>query len=511
MKSAGSRGFISLRRAGSACWPFHKCVYLGIPASETNPVSPPVNSSSRLAWTSSFFLAVAIFYAPLAYGCTRPDMLPPLFGLLLAAIVTGVISLFAENRLPAPRLALVCVTALLLQGWWLTWKPVFPSMVSESGGLIWTSWENIRRLSFDSMVLTTFSLGAFIVLCGILSQPKPRRFLLLAVALSGTLISVIGDVLKIVGDPLMRYVWAPQEIYWNDFALFRYHGNAGAFLNLAWPLILAFTRRAYTPTIGQGRRIVWTLASLACGTALFLNASKVALVIGLLILPWPFATRLGRLDRKALIFLGFGCLLLVAAGLVVSSRFVQESAFERMTNAGEVSGSFGGRTAAYRQYVEALPEVGAFGFGPGLFQLAFPYQASPLGNFNVGLREYAHEDYLQTVLEWGWCGALWWTLLVGVGLYRAIRTYSRRELFASKTERHLLLGAILGICATLAESLIDFPLQIASIRLFFLVLLALCWISPELLAIPQPAPAPRRRYRLPIPADLALESKVQRI
>ena len=35
-----------------------------------------VNIYSRIAAVSTFFLAVALFYAPLAYGSTRPDMLP---------------------------------------------------------------------------------------------------------------------------------------------------------------------------------------------------------------------------------------------------------------------------------------------------------------------------------------------------------------------------------------------------------------------------------------------------
>ena len=128
----------------------------------------------------------------------------------------------------------------------------------------------------------------------------------------------------------------------------------------------------------------------------------------------------------------------------------------------------------------------------------------------AAVRDYAHEDYLQTVLEWGWLGALWWTLLVAGGLYRAIRTYARRELFTSKTERHLLLGALLGVCGTLAHALVDFPLQIPSIRLFFLLLLALCWASPQLLTIPPKDPA-RKRYRLPIPsAELIKTSSLSR-
>lgn len=464
----------------------------------------PVNVSSRVAWIGAFLMAVALFYAPLAYGCTRPEMLPVLYGLLGAFIVAGLAGFWADRRFNSvPRLALFCVLALLIQGWWMTGNPIFSSIVSASGGMVDTTEENIRRLSFDSMVLTSFSLVSFLVLCGLMTQARPRRFILLAAALSGTVVCLLGDVLKIAGEPLMRYFWTATDLSWNNFALYAYQGNAGAFLNLVWPLILVFTRRAYTPTVSTGRRVLWTIGTVACGAALFLNASKAALVIGLLILPWPFLSRMRRMRRKYVVLLGAGTLLLVVAGLVSSEHFVRETAFQRMTNTREVAESWGGRVEAYRQYVNALPTVGAFGLGPGLFQLAFPYQESPLGMRTVGLREFAHEDYLQTVLEWGWAGTALWSLLAAGGIYRAIRSYAQRTRFTSKTERHLLLAALLGVGGTLTQALIDFPLQIASIRLFFLVLLALCWASPHLLEKPVSVKKPRRRYRLPIPAEVA--------
>ena len=470
-----------------------------------------MNFSSRIAGASAFFLAVALFYAPLAYGCTRPETLPMLFALLIASIVAGVISFAANRRWPdIPRLVLVCVTAILFQGWWMTCNPVFPSLVSANGGVLNTTLEYIRRFSFDSMVVTSLTLGAFVVLCEIFGNANLRRFILLAAAISGILISVVGIVLKLSGEPLMHYFWKPSDMDWNDFALYRYHGNAGAFLNLVWPLILVFTRRAYTPTVSYIKKLVWTLCTLACAAALFLNASKAALVIGLLILPWPFLTKLTRLKAKVLFILGAVTLFFIVCGLVVTSHLAQEAAFERMTNAPDFSASFDGRVAAYHDYVNALPEAGWFGFGPGLFKIAFPYQLSPMRNVGAAVHDYAHEDYLQTVLEWGWFGTLWWTLLVAGGLYRAIRTYLQRELFPSKTERHLVLAAILGVCGTLAQALIDFPLQIPSTRLFFLVLLALCWASPQLLTEPPEDATPRRRYRLPIPSDELIKASAKR-
>jgi hypothetical protein len=467
-----------------------------------------VNISSKIAWAGAFFLAVALFYAPLAYGCTRPELLPTLYGLIIASMVTGAISFTLDRRWSdIPKTTVACVVAVVIQGWWMAWYPVFPSMVAANGGVVTTSLENIQHLSSDSMVMTTVLLGAFLTLCGLFSDPVIRRFILMSAAGSGVLICVIGVILKLSGEPLMQYVWKPREIYWNDFALFRYHGNAGSFLNLVWPLILVFTRRAYAPAGGYFKKVAWTCASLACAAALFLNASKAALVIGLLILPWPFYTLLLRLKQRTLLFLGVGAVVFIAGALAASSQLAHEAAFERMTNSFEVSASFEGRMDSYRDNLNAVPEVGFFGYGPGMFQLVFPYQLSQMRNAGDTVRAYAHEDYLQTVLEWGWFGTFWWSLLVAGGLYRGIRTYSQRSYFTSKTERHLVLAAILGVCGTLAQALIDFPLQVASLRLFFLVLLALCWASPQTLTIPPQEPSRRIRYRLPVPASVKTSSR----
>ena len=271
-------------------------------------------------------------------------------------------------------------------------------------------WENVRRLSFDFMTATSFLLGAFLVLCELFANANLRRFIFLAVAISGALNCVIGVVLKLSGAPLMRYVWKTEDIYWDQFAFFRYHGNAGAFLNLVWPLILVFTRRAYRPTGTLAEKIIWTFSALACGSALLMNAAKAAMVIGLLILPWPFYTLLLRLKPNTLFLLGACTQLLIAGALYASSQLVWEGAFERNTKVSGNSADFTGRWASNRDNLKAVPEAGFFGHGPGLFPIAFPYQNSPMRNVGANVRDYAHEDYLQTVLEWGWLGTVWWTL-----------------------------------------------------------------------------------------------------
>jgi hypothetical protein len=487
------------------------CVYLArvrsVAALHPRPFF--VTISSRIAAASVFFMAVALFYAPLAYGCTRPEMLPMLYVLLGEFIVLGVASMIVEGgRARIPRVAAFCVAAILIQGWWLTWNPSFVNLVSDKGGIVDTSLDTIRAMSLHSMIATTLLLGSFLVLCGIFSHSHSRRFVLLAAALSGAVVSLCGIVLKLGGDPLMHYVWRPTEMDWTNFAFYRYHANAGAFLNLAWPFILVFTRRAYTQQIGFFRRAVWTAAALACFFALLLNASKASLAIGLLILPWPFSTGLARMKGRNLFIIGAAAIFLIAGGLFASSHLAREAAFKRMTDVSAMSSSLDGRWMAYQEYVNAVPEVGAFGLGPGLFSAGFPYQTSALGNISPWLRSYAHEDYLQGILEWGWFGVVWWTVLLVGGLYRAFRTYFRREMFPSKTDRHLVMGAILAVLGTMAQAFIDFPLQIVSIRLFFLVALALCWVSPKMLREPERRGERRRHFWIPVPAKYAREPAV---
>ncbi len=448
---------------------------------------------------------MALIYAPLAYGCTRPQYLPGLYALLGAFIALGILSQLVARELPdIPRTVLVCVAAILIQGWWLTFNPAFVNLIYSHGGVVDTTLDNITTMSRDSMSMTTVLLLAFVVLCQVFRDPNLRRFSLMALSLSCGLVCIIGILLKIYSDQLMPYIWREEERDWNVFAFFRYHANAGAFINLGWPFVLVFARRAYAQQIGLFRRIVWTTLALAAACALFLNASKASLLIGLLILPWPFATSLMRMKRRRLAVVVAVVVVIIGVGVTMASKLVWEGSFQRLTETNDVSLSWHGRLAAYHEYADAVPDVGAFGLGPGLFPLAFPYQTNPLGNVNLYLRDFAHEDFLQGILEWGWFGVIWWSLLVTGGLYRAFRTYFRREWFPSRTDRHLVLGGILAVLGTLTQALVDFPLQVPSIRLFFYVALALCWVSPSMLRRPPPDPSEQRRhYWIPVPAQYA--------
>ena len=74
-----------------------------------------------------------------------------------------------------------------------------------------------------------------------------------------------------------------------------------------------------------------------------------------------------------------------------------------------------GRVGIYRVCWLSLQAAGWFGFGPGTFAIVFPYLRMEHGSAVNGVLRYAHQDYLQTALEWGRLGFLLWGVLVGGG------------------------------------------------------------------------------------------------
>ena len=92
-----------------------------------------------------------------------------------------------------------------------------------------------------------------------------------------------------------------------------------------------------------------------------------------------------------------------------------------------------------------------------------------------GTWRFLHEDYLQTVLEWGWLGSSLWALLffggIAVGIHSYIR-YARRDWIPRR--RMLQPMAILALAGVALHALIDFPFQIESIQLYVATYLGLC-------------------------------------
>ena len=339
---------------------------------------------------------------------------------------------------------------------------------------------NIREAGDKAATLLTFqSLTglaiAFVITADLVSERLWRERLWNTMGLAGGSIIFLGLAQKALQAPSI--FWLKENTGHTFFGGYRYHANAGAYLNLIWPLLMVLTVEAWREKERYVSRAFWAGILLLGLAACFINVSRGASGITLLLLI-PAILAFSPYVWDQLIFtprkVGIVALLLLGAFITVllwgGSLTQAQSHWEQLEQ--QISPNYV-RFLVQQATLKMLPFSGWFGFGPGTFETMFPYFTGYLGDKVAGIWVYAHEDYLQTVVEYGYAGAAVWSLLFFGGLVAAIhgsfndslRTYDRIE----------CRGATLALTGIALHSLVDFPLQVYSIQLYVMALLAYAW------------------------------------
>jgi hypothetical protein len=286
---------------------------------------------------------------------------------------------------------------------------------------------------------------------------------------------------KATGARMIFWQTAPPWGVTTFFATYYYHGNAGAFLNLVWPLTAGLALRAFTTRSHPAMRAIWVSVFVLTIAAVVANTSRMAQLIALLLLIalsvqlGPALLRKVSRTNKNVALAGAIAILLPMFALGWASHLEQPLNRWQTLSQSVPNDS---RWRASRVAISALPDIGFFGFGPGTFRVVFPFYNSVAINPAPGTWRFLHEDYLQTALEWGWVGSGLWALLFSGGIIIAICSYKEYAARDWTPRRRLLQPfAILALVGVALHALVDFPLQIASIQLYVATYLGLCWGS----------------------------------
>jgi len=130
---------------------------------------------------------------------------------------------------------------------------------------------------------------------------------------------------------------------------------------------------------------------------------------------------------------------------------------------------FGGRPAIYGIVLSMIRVYFLWGSGVGTFHLGFPYFTGHLGARMGGRYSHAHEDYLQTMVEWGVIGSAIWLVLIVGGYLKGWRDHLQRP-------EELSTGvAVVALTIVGVHAMVDFPMQIGSLRYYAAVYLAILW------------------------------------
>ena len=444
---------------------------------------------------SRWALLALLVFAPWAFGSTRLWAIDWLnTGLAATLAVRGLAIPFGGlGRLrDLPRLLLMVVGAVLALGWWMTlnaravydpdvsiFAPL-PMMAGFAPGAV------DAALALAAMIRLSLVLGALLLTCEMAAESEWRLRLWTTIALTGASIAALGVLQRAAAAPTIFWedpsVRGPDQYTKSFFATYFYHANAGAFLNLCLPaagtaLMRAFSRR--TPPLVLA---LWMASGVVFVLASVMNTSRAGqiiagtLAVGLILWPARGLLAFTWMRQRRTLAWGLGTVALgllvviLAIGLKVQIGRWQETV--QQLGAGSLLGT---RLLAQSAGVRAVPDAGAFGFGPGCFQVMFPYYTDFLGDRIDGIWRYLHADYVQTLLEWGVLGTALWSIIFFGGFARGVRNYRMPEAAGNSQQDLFLPAALLALAGVAVHALVDFPLQIASIQLYVAVYLGLCW------------------------------------
>lgn len=450
-------------------------------------------------------LLLHIVFAAANYGLTREDGIHAFnwsMGFTLALWILGCAVGGTWPRIgKLPPVVILCILGLgafVMAG--DLWDP---ASGDELPGPEWLSEFALRIGTFDfalskaALIRTGVLLGAFLIALDLFASPVWTRAVLLTSGFTGVGMVVFFYLQRLV--PEIFGLRALDGVTPLSFATYRYWGNAASFLNLIWPVLAGIAAQTAFSR-GKGWS-AWASVTLLVFAAIFLNLSKAGQalgVIGLAVFVGLSAIPLFRNRREVQRRLSLRALVAAAIPLIailISLPFAMPWArWKGMVDTGWEGNE---RMLAYRLFVKLLPDAGWTGFGPGTFQTVhFQYfseepvmQRTPFW--------VAHQDYLQTVVEWGYLGTFLWGLLLVPSTLCLLGGLGRRLRFASGDESYLFgwrdrlrgyfhavpgleapfvrIGLFVAILLTALHALVDFPMQIESLQFYFLIWIAAGW------------------------------------
>jgi hypothetical protein len=326
-------------------------------------------------------------------------------------------------------------------------------------------------------------LGTILFVCDLSQSSRWLLRLWYVISLIGGSIAFLGLLQKATGAQMIFWQPPPPPEYGvtTFFATYFYHGNAGAFLNLVWPLIAGLVIRAFTSRSQPGMRALWTIVFIITIGGVVANTSRMAQVVALVLLI-IIGLRFGpgllrRLPGAQKSVAIAGALAFILALIALAQATHLEQPLTRWQSVSEQIPA-DARWQASRVALGALPGAGFFGFGPGTFRVMFPGYNIESGHAVPGSWRFLHEDYLQTLLEWGWLGSSLWALLFFGGIAVGILSYNRYATRDWIPRRRVMQPlATVALAGVAMHALVDFPFQIESIQLYVATYLGVCWGS----------------------------------
>lgn len=453
--------------------------------------------SKTINRSSGWLFVGAIICSPFLYGGTTDQAIHILNVVLLAGALLWLTGLIIDRRRPyCPIPVFISVLILMGQGWWMTINahaihdPEFWQFAPYCPLVPWLpgSFDHIGSKAI--MLRLTSLLSSFLAILDFSQRSRWVKRFQWSMAAAGIGVAALGIWQKMAFQPLT--IWPVENVSSNTFATFWYHGNAAAFLNTTWPIAVGAAICAFSFGASHLLRSIWMAGSMLILSGLIINVSKAGHAIAAILL--LFACLLSLLRWRS-ILLRYGWKhVLAASGVGITITLWIFMQFDHSITAGRwkqflAREAWDSRFQVAGQCVDMLPQTGWFGSGPGTFASVHHQHLQKHSLDTRVAWKYAHNDYVQMIVEWGLPGSLAWLIIWGgaaaagaAQIWKIVkpafiepkrRSRSSRERWRRSKEALLqvLMTAGTGSLATLLlHAAMDFPLQIYVTQLYGLAL-----------------------------------------
>ncbi len=484
------------------------------------PVSILGKGRNFMQLTGGLILIVSVFLGPLLAGSYYEPWRWPLIWTSSAAALLLILS---GRSLAHGGLTLLVLLALIsLQGVWMwfnAWGVFYSSQqYYDPASLPWRV-ETLTNQPFPGLPGTTDRAEAFDRLSYILpclgliwgvrqlviSRPSWCQLIAKSIFWSGVTIGLIGIAQRSTGTSSILWLSALEQglITKHFFATYRSPGIAACFLNVALAMGLPSVLNALRDDIEvKGFRAYYPMAYLLMNTAgviiltcaVITAGSKAGMALGVVTLfLFSFLNRrsIGKAlrDSTSQMFFGnkpiernifIGAIICITVLLILTFAGLMSERWSAAHTANY--SSMTGRIQAIEVMLKMMSDDGwgALGMGPGSFYPLFPYYSAKIDTIITGIWVYAHNDYLQTLVEWGSFGAgLFAACIAGGCLILAREILFHRKVHSKRRFIHLRCYLI-AMVIFLVHATIEFPFQIESLAVIFSIMLGVAWAAPSL-------------------------------
>jgi len=432
------------------------------PASQSESKSFPEKLDTLCERAILGAVLAILIWGPLAYGAVRvtpgTEEAPHLYGFL------------AIQGLTVLALVLWAVRFFTQRPFRLLWPPIcWPVLAFVIYAIARCQFVDVQYSAARELVSVVLYASLFFIILNNLNRRESASTVVLVLIVLGLGESLWAFYQFTSHNPRVWEVLKPAAYASRGSGSFINPNNFAGFAEMILPLALVYTVMSRLSAVVKVLLAYCALVMMAGVVVSESRGGNVAMMATLAVL---CAVLLFQRDywKRGLVALA----LLALTGLVLFEQF--GAVQRRIEAAGGLAASTDGRLLYWDVAQMAFRQHILWGVGPGHYQYQYLMNA-PV--WKQAAPQNAHNDYLNTLSEWGLAGFALIILTVGLlyggvlAIWPHVRRKSNDIARKNSTKAAFVLGASLGLLSILIHSLVDFNMQIPANAILAITLMAL--------------------------------------